>query len=81
MEIKNIRVKKSEENPESVEVLAKAIIQIADAFDKLLSSPLKEDAIVHLLIGMPGMSGNNISKSQVVLVLKNLKRLKAWYIK
>lgn len=80
MEIKNIRVKKSEENPESAEVLAKAVIQIADAFDKLLNTPLKEEAIIALLMGMTGMPGQ-VSKSQVMLVIRNLKRLKAWYIK
>jgi len=75
----NIKIKKNEENPESAEVLAEAIIKIANGFEKLLSTPLKEDAIVQLLMGMQGMAG--ISKGQVRLILKNLKRLKGWYIK
>jgi len=75
----NIKIKKNEENPETAEVLAEAIIKIANGFEKLLSTPLKEDAIVQLLMGMQGMAG--ISKGQVRLILKNLKRLKGWYIK
>ena len=75
----NIKIKKNEENPESAEVLAEAIIKIANGFEKLLSTPLKEDAIVQLLMGMQGMAG--ISKGQVRLILKNLKRLKGWYVK
>ena len=75
----NIKIKKNEENPESAEVLAEAIIKIANGFEKLLSTPLKEDAIVQLLLGMSGMAGG--SKYQTRLILKNLKRLKGWYIK
>jgi len=75
----NIKIKKNEENPESAEVLAEAIIKIANGFEKLLSTPLKEDAIVQLLLGMSGMAG--VSKYQTRLILKNLKRLKGWYIK
>ncbi len=76
----NIKIKKNEEKPESKEILAEAIIKIANSFEQLLSTPLKEDAIVQLLMGMPGMSGK-ITKSQIKLILKNLKRLKAWYVK
>ena len=57
MEIKNIRIKKSEDNPESAEVLAEAIIKIADGFEQLLSTPLTEGAIVQLMLGMPGITG------------------------
>lgn len=80
MEIKNIRVKKSETNPETAEVLASAIIQIAEAFEALLSTKISEDAIVQLLMGMPGMI-STVSKSQVKLILRNLKRLKGWYVR
>lgn len=75
----NIKIKKNEENPESAEVLAENIIKIASGFEKLLNTSLKEDAIVQLLMGMSGMAG--VSKSQIRLILKNLKRLKAWYVK
>ena len=75
----NIKIKKNEENPESAEILAENIIKIANGFEQLLSTPLKEDAIVQLLMGMSGMAG--VSKSQIRLILKNLKRLKAWYVR
>ncbi len=75
----NIKIKKNEENPESKEVLAEAIIKIASGFEQLLNTQLKEQAIVQLLMGMSGMAG--VSKSQITLILGNLKRLKAWYIK
>jgi len=75
----NIKIKKNEEKPESTEVLAANIIRIADGFDKLLKSGLSERAYTVLLQDMCG--AGNISKSQIALVLKNLPRLKAWYIK
>lgn len=40
--MKNIKIKKTEGNEESAEVLAAAIIKIADGFEKLLSTPLEE---------------------------------------
>jgi hypothetical protein len=75
----NIRIKKNEENQESKEVLADAVIRIADGFEKLLATKLNDDAIIQLLMGMSGMAG--ISKRDVRLVLSNLKRLKSWYIR
>lgn len=75
-----IKVKKSEDNPESAEVLASAIVEISKGFEKLLSTKLNQTAIIQLLMGMPGMS-SNISKGQIKLVLNNLKRLRGWYIK
>lgn len=75
----NIKIKKDEENPESVELLAKSIIQVAEGFEKVLNSPLNEDALVLLLQNIIGIT--KINKSQIKLVLKALPRLKAWYIK
>ena len=63
----NIKIKKNEENPESTEVLAENIIKIANGFEQLLNTPLKESAIVQLLMGMSGMAG--VSKSQIRVVL------------
>ena len=75
----NIKIKKDEVNPETKEVLAEAIIKIANGFEQLLNTPLKEDAIVQLILGMEGMAGT--PKGQIRLILRNLKRLKGWYIK
>lgn len=33
-----VKIKKDKENPESVELLAKSIIQVADGFEKILQS-------------------------------------------
>lgn len=76
----NIKIKKTEGNEESAEVLAASIVKIADGFESLLKTPLKEEAIIALLHSMPGVT-SYVSKGQIKLVLTNLKRLKAWYIK
>jgi hypothetical protein len=75
----NIKVKKSEDNPESTELLAANIIKVAEGFEKLLKSPLNDRALIVLLHDAIGQG--NISKGQIRLVLDALPRLKGWYIK
>ena len=75
----SVKMKKTEGNEESAEILAAAVIKIADGFQALLNTPLKQKGIVALLQAMPGMNG--IGKGQIDLILNNLKSLKAWYIK
>lgn len=75
----NIKIKKNEENPESAELLAQSIVQVADGFDKVLKSPLSRRALVVLL--QDGIGISKITKSQIELVLDGLPRLKGWYIK
>jgi len=77
--MKNIKIKKDEELPESVELLAQSIIQVAEGFEKVLSSKLSGRALVTLL--HDGIGTSKITKSQIKLVLEALPRLKAWYIK
>ena len=74
-----IKIKKDEENPEPIELLAKSIIQVSDGFEKILSGSLNKKAIVVLL--QHGIGTGNITQQQIMLVLDNLPRLKAWYIK
>lgn len=74
-----IKIKKNEEQPESVELLAKSIVQVAEGFEKVLNSPLTSRALVVLL--QDGIGQTKISKSQIRLVLEALPRLKGWYIK
>ena len=74
-----IKIKKDEENPESVELLAKSIVQVAEGFEKVLASPLKERTLILLLHDCVGTS--KISKSQIKLVLEALPRLRGWYLK
>jgi len=76
---KNIRIKKSDDNPESAELLAKSVIQVAEGFEKILKSPLKQRALIVLL--QDGIGQSRISKGQIKLVLEALPRLKAWYVK
>jgi hypothetical protein len=76
---KNIRIKKNEKNPESAELLAQSVIQVAEGFEKLLHTPLSQRAIIVLL--HDGIGQAKITKSQIKLVLEALPRLKAWYIK
>lgn len=76
---RNIKIVKNEENPETPEVLADAIIRIANAFEKLMSQELKQEALVALLKEMPGMT--TVGKRDIALILTNLKRLKGYYVR
>lgn len=75
----NIRIVKDEVKPESVELLAKSIVEVAEGFEKLQKSSLNQRALVVLL--QEGIGAAKISKVQIRLVLDNLPKLKAWYIK
>lgn len=77
--MKNIKIKKNEDAPESVELLAQSIIQVAEGFQKVLATPLSERALIVLL--HDGIGAGKITKAQIKLVLEALPRLKAWYIK
>ena len=74
-----IKIKKDEENPESVELLAKSIVQVADASEKLLNAGLNQRGLIVLLQDIIGAS--YITKAQIGLVLNSLPKLKAWYVK
>ena len=77
----NIRVIKDEENPETPEVLAAALIKIGDAMERLQQKGgLDDDAIAALVVNMRGMIGK-VSKSDVRLVIDGLARLKSYYIR
>lgn len=76
---KNIRIKKNEENPESAELLAQSIVQVAEGFEKVLKTPLTQRALIVLL--HDGIGTAKITKSQIKLVLEALPRLKGWYLK
>ena len=75
----NIKIKKNEEAPESVELLAQSIIQVAEGFKIIENSRLSQRALIVLL--QEGIGASKISKKQIKLVLESLPRLKAWYIK
>ncbi len=71
-----ITVKVTEENPEPMEVLAKAIIEISDAFIKLNQGPLQRRTITLLLKDYTGLAARDIDK-----VLDAAPKLKSYYVK
>lgn len=76
----NIRVIKNEENPETPEVLAASIIKISDSLQKLTGAGgLNHDAIAALVCNMRGNS--QLPKTEVMMVLEGLNRLKSYYIR
>ena len=72
----SITVKVNETNPEPLEVLAKAIIEISDAFIKIQNGPLQRRTIVLLLKDYTGLAGRDIER-----VLDAAPKLKTFYIK
>jgi hypothetical protein len=76
---KRIKIKKDENEPESIELLAKSVIQVAEGFEKLKNTSLTQRAIVVLL--QDGIGVSSISKKQIKLVLDALPQLKRWYVK
>lgn len=72
----NIKVIKNKEKPESKEILAEAIVRISESFLKLQESGLNEKAIIALIYDY-----SKVSKSNILLVLNSLRKLKSWYCK
>lgn len=77
----NIKIIKDPINPETPEILAASIIKIGEAMEKLTKLPggLDNDGIAVLVMNMKGMS--HLNKSEVLLVLDGLSRLKSYYIR
>ena len=75
----NIKIVKTEGAEESIELLAKSVIQVAEGFEAMKNISLTTRAIVVLLHDFIGVG--HISKQQIKLVLEALPRLKAWYVK
>lgn len=73
-------VKRNEENPEPLELIAESIIQISDAYKKISASRLKERAIL-LLIKDAIPTKYKIGTTEIALVLHAAESLKACYIK
>lgn len=71
-----ITVKANSENPEPLEVLAKSIIDVADAFKKINNSQLKRRTVIILLQDMTG-----ISQTQIGKILDAAPLLKETYLK
>lgn len=79
--VNNIKVVKSQESPETPEVLATSLVKIGEAMEKLTKMPggLNNDGISALVCNMKGMS--QLKKNDVLIVLDGLSRLKSYYIR
>jgi MinD superfamily P-loop ATPase len=69
---KTITIKTNEENPEPLELIAKSIIDIAQGFERLKSSKLKQRVIVLLIRDKTGVSITDIER--VLDVASDLKK-------
>ena len=72
--MKNIKVVKNSEKPESTEILAEAIVRIGSAMQALEKSGLNERAIVVLI-----HAETKLSQRDIKIVLDSLRKLKSWY--
>lgn len=77
----NVKVIKDELKPETPEILAKAIIQISEAFESFLNSNLTRRALITLLLDLPEIRSSKVGRSDIELVLNNLPKLKGYYVK
>lgn len=69
---KTITVKTNEKNPEPLEVLAQAIIDVASAFEKMNNGRITQHAIIVLLKDSTGLSQRDIKA--VLIACENLRR-------
>jgi hypothetical protein len=76
---KTITVKVNEENPEPLELLAKAIIDVSEGFEKINSCRLTRRAIVLLL--QAAIGGGRVTFQQINDILDYGPKLKSLYLK
>ncbi len=83
-----IKVIKNKEKPETVPVLAEAIVKISEAMEKLSNSDLNERAIIVLIIDACGTCiGSNTynkrkpTRKEIKAILDGMRQLKTWYCK
>lgn len=72
----NVRVKKSEEKPETKEILAEAIVRLGESVKKLDQNGYNRHAIVVLLQDM-----TKLSRRDITTILDAIPRLKSWYLR
>lgn len=72
-----ITVKSNEENPEPIEIIAQAVIDVSDAFKKIENSRLSRRAIVLLIKDRC----NGIGITEIETILNVVPKLKDYYIK
>jgi DNA-directed RNA polymerase beta' subunit len=72
-----VTIKSDEENPEPLEVIAKSIIEVSDAFQKIHESRLKKRVIVLLIKDMT----QGIGITEIETILDVVPKLKDRYLK
>ncbi len=72
----SITIRSNEENPEPIELIAKSIIEISEAFEKINKSQLSRRAVVLLLQDL-----TKLGKNEIELVLNYAPKLKDYYLK
>lgn len=70
----NVKVIKDQENPQSTEILAEAIVRIGEAADKLHQSGLNDHAIFVLI-----QHETKLPMRDIKLVFDSMRKLKGWY--
>lgn len=72
-----VKIKSNEENPEPLEIIAKAIIDVSEAYEKIQKSRVTERVIVLLIKDcLPNVTINDIKQ-----VLAVVPKLKQYYLK
>lgn len=69
-----VRIKKNEENPETPEILAEAIVRIGEGLQKLSASGLNKKAIIVLV-----QDRTKLPQRDIESVIDALAQLKGWY--
>lgn len=71
-----VTIKKNEQNPEPMEIIAKAIIDVSRGFKKINEGPLNQRVVVLLIKDLTGLSIADIER-----VLNAAAKLERVYIK
>lgn len=74
-----VKIKTDQENPEPLELIAQSIITVAEAAEKINKSQLERRLLVLMIQDIAG--AQNISKSQINLVLDTVPKIKQQFLK
>lgn len=74
--LQTIKIKSNEANPEPLEIIAKAIIDVSNAFEAIQKSRLSQRAVVLLI-----HDKTKIAQRDIIEILDIVPRLKDIYLK
>jgi ribosome biogenesis GTPase A len=72
--MKNIKIVKNAEKPETTEILAEAVIRISENLERLQRSGLNQRAIEALVFDY-----TKVPKRDIKLILQSLAKMRGWY--